>query len=104
PYMGYEFSHLTEGRSIVSSSASYSCTLNNDRTLDANFSVIQYNYTISLSASPSGGGTVSGSGIFAAGSSRTVTASSNTGYNFTNWTESGSVVSTSASYTFTLNA
>jgi hypothetical protein len=31
------------------------------------------NYTIALSASPSAGGTVSGGGTFASGSSRTVT-------------------------------
>lgn len=61
------------------------------------------NYTIAISASPSAGGTVSGSGTFAAGSSRTVTASANSGYSFANWTENGGVVSSSASYTFTLN-
>ena len=61
------------------------------------------NYTITVSASPSAGGTVSGGGTFAAGSSRTVTATANSGYTFANWTESGSVVSSSASYTFTLN-
>ena len=60
------------------------------------------NYTIALSASPSAGGTVSGSGTFTAGTSRTVTATANSGYTFTNWTENGTVVSTAASYTFTL--
>ena len=62
------------------------------------------NYTISVSASPLAGGTVSGGGTFAAGTSQTVTASFNTGYTFSNWTEGGSVVSTSTSYTFTLSA
>jgi hypothetical protein len=61
-------------------------------------------YTIAVSASPSAGGTVGGGGTFAAGSSRTVTATANAGYSFTNWTESGSVVSSSASYNFTLNS
>src|SRR5207253_7738854 len=45
------------------------------------------NYTIAVSASPSAGGTVSGSGTFAAGSSCTVTATANSGYSFANWTE-----------------
>jgi hypothetical protein len=63
----------------------------------------QTNYTITVSASPSIGGTVSGGGTFAAGSSRTLTATANSNYVFTNWTENGSIVSTSASYTFTLN-
>ena len=59
--------------------------------------------TLTVSASPSGGGTVSGGGTFAPGSSQTVTAKANSGYRFTNWTENGSVVSSVASYTFTLN-
>src|SRR5262245_51105664 len=62
------------------------------------------NFTIALSAAPVAGGSVSGGGTFASGSSRTVTATANSGYTFTNWTENGSVVSTSASYTFTLSA
>ena len=33
-----------------------------------------------------------------------MTATANSGYNFVNWTANGSVVSTSASYTFTLNS
>lgn len=61
-------------------------------------------FTINVSASPSAGGSVSGGGTFAANSSRTVTASANSGYTFANWTENGNVVSTSASYTFTLTA
>jgi hypothetical protein len=61
------------------------------------------NYTINVSASPAAGGSVTGSGTFASGSSRTVTAAANSGYSFVNWTENGSVVSTSGSYTFTLN-
>ena len=60
-------------------------------------------YAITVSASPANGGTVSGGGTFASGSSQTVTATANSGYTFTNWTENGSVVNTSASYTFMLN-
>lgn len=60
-------------------------------------------YTITLSASPANGGTVGGDGTFAAGSSSTVTATNSSGYTFANWTENGTVVSSSASYTFTLN-
>jgi hypothetical protein len=60
-------------------------------------------YMITVTASPSAGGTVSGGGTFAAGSSRTVTATPNSGHTFVHWTESGRVVGTSESYTFTLN-
>ena len=60
-------------------------------------------FTIAVSTSPSAGGTITGGGTFAGGSSDTVTATANSGYTFVNWTENGSVVSTSASYTFTLS-
>jgi hypothetical protein len=60
-------------------------------------------YTVAVSASPAADGTVSGAGTFIAGSSQTATASANTGYTFVNWTENGQVVSTNASYNFTLS-
>ena len=59
-------------------------------------------YTLTVSASPAGGGKVSGGGTFASGSSQTVTAKANSGYTFVRWTENGSVVSSSTSYTLTL--
>lgn len=51
------------------------------------------------------GGTVSGGGTFALGSTVTVTATPNTGYVFRAWLINGTsqVVSTSATYSFTLN-
>lgn len=51
------------------------------------------------------GGTVSGGGIFTIGSSVTVTATAANGYTFRAWLKNGTnqIVSTSASYTFTLN-
>jgi hypothetical protein len=63
----------------------------------------QTNYTISLSASPSGDGAVGGAGTFAAGSTNTVTATNSNGYAFTDWTSNNVVASTSPDYTFTLN-
>ena len=58
---------------------------------------------ISVTANPVGGGTVSGSGNFAQGSSTTVVANALLGSVFTNWTEEGTIVSNSTSYTFTVN-
>lgn len=51
------------------------------------------------------GGTVSGGGTFALGSQVTVVATAASGYSFRAWVKNGTsqVVSTSASYTFTLN-
>jgi hypothetical protein len=99
---GYSFVNWTQNGSAVSTLASYPFTLNSNVTLVANFTPVQY--TIAVSASPSGGGTVSGGGTFAAGSSRTLTATASSGFSFVNWTANGSVVSTSASYAFTLNS
>ena len=101
---GYSFVNWTENGVAVSTLASYGFTLNSNRNLVANFNANPVNYTITVSASPAGGGTVSGGGTFPAGSSRTVTASANSGYSFVNWTEGGGVVSASASYPFTLNS
>jgi Divergent InlB B-repeat domain len=59
---------------------------------------------VNVSADPSIGGTVSESGhYFMPGASATVNAVAATNYAFVNWTEGGSVVSTSASYNFTVD-
>ncbi len=68
----------------------------------ASITATNVNYMITVGASPSAGGTVSGGGTFASGSRQTVTATANSGYAFANWTENGRVVNSSASYTFTL--
>ncbi len=58
-------------------------------------------YTITASAAPSSGGTVTGGGTYNEGTSVTLTATPNTGYNFVNWTKNGTQVSTNPTYTFT---
>ena len=100
---GYTFTNWTEGGNVVSTNASYTFNVTGNRTLVANFTTqAPTTYTISVSANPTDGGTVTGGGTFQEGQSCTVTATANTGYTFTNWTESGNVVSTDASYTFTV--
>jgi probable HAF family extracellular repeat protein len=99
---GYIFVNWTESGNVVSTSPGYAFTLNANRTLVANFA--PQSYTIAVNAFPSAGGIVAGNGTFPAGSSQTVTAMANGGYTFTSWTENGSVVNSSPSYTFTLNA
>ncbi len=61
-------------------------------------------YTISASASPAAGGTVSGASTHEEGTTVTLKATANSGYDFVNWTEGAAVVSTSASYSFTAAA
>ena len=97
---GYTFTNWTENGNVVSSNARYTFTVNGNRTLVANFT--QQNYNISISADPTLGGTVTGGGAFHYGDNCTVSATANNGYNFTNWTENGNVVSTNASYIFTV--
>ena len=60
-------------------------------------------YSISATANPANGGTVSGGGTYEQGQSCTVSATANTGYTFANWTENGIAVSTNANYTFTVS-
>ena len=50
------------------------------------------------------GGTVSGAGGYATGSSGTLVATPAVGYQFRNWTEGGVVVSSGATYSFTATA
>jgi len=61
-------------------------------------------YTITATAVPSNGGIVTGGSTYLAGTNITLKATPNFGFTFTNWTENGNAVSTSASYSFTANA
>jgi len=97
----YTFVNWTEGGTEVSTSASYSFTAEGNRTLVAHFA--QTMYTIGVSADPTAGGTaaVTGGSPKACGTQVTVVATPNPCYAFVNWTEGGTEVSTSASYSFT---
>ena len=57
---------------------------------------------ITVTSHSDNGGTVTGAGTFFFGQSCTVTAMPNEGYVFLHWTEDGEVVSTDATYTFTV--
>ena len=99
---GYHFVNWTENGSAVSTNANYSFTANANRTLVANFQI--NTYTISANANPVAGGTVNGAGEYTHGQTVNLSAVANTGYNFVNWTENGTAVSTNASYSFTATA
>lgn len=100
PSTGYTFVNWTEGASEISSASTFTFTVSGNRTFVANFTS---SYTISASPNPIGGGSISGAGTYTYGDSCTLTATSNTGYGFSNWTENGSVVSSNSSYTFTVS-
>ncbi len=60
-------------------------------------------YSISVSAEPSAGGTVTGGDTYAAGEDAIVEATANDGYTFVKWMENGIEVSPDAVYRFTVN-
>ncbi|MBR3491586.1 MAG: hypothetical protein IKH44_04730, partial [Bacteroidales bacterium] len=99
---GYTFTNWTENGEVVSTEATYSFIVSGDRTLVANFSLLQFDITVS--ALPDEGGSVTGGGTYQYGQSCTLTAMANEGYTFINWTENGNVVSSNASYTFNVEA
>ena len=59
-------------------------------------------FAITTSATPSGGGTLSGAGTYHYGDSCTLTATPAAGYIFLSWTKNGTQVSTNPNYTFTV--
>ena len=97
---GYTFLRWTENGTQVSTNANYTFTVTGNRNLVAQFQ--QQSYTISVSANPTNGGTVSGGGAYHYGDNCTVHATAATGYTFLRWTENGTQVSTNANYSFTV--
>ncbi len=87
------------GALLLSRQPEYTFTVTGDRHLYAHF--ILANYTVMTSCSPTAGGNVAGGGTYMAGSTVTLTATANTGYVFSCWTEDGQVVSTQPTYSFT---
>ncbi len=102
PNSGYTFTNWTENGTQVSTNATYSFTVTANRTLVANFALSTY--TITATANPTNGGTITGAGTYNQGQTCTLVATPNSGYTFTNWTENGTQVSTNATYSFTVTA
>lgn len=104
PNTGFTFINWTENGSFVSAEAYYSFNVSASRNLVANFSSSTLpNYVITTTANPNNGGVIVGSGTYQQGQSCTVTATAYPNYSFANWAENGIVVSSDASYTFTVS-
>ncbi len=99
---GYVFAGWKNGRTLVSSSASYTLTVESSKLFVANFVAAGVSKSVSTSANQVAGGTTSGGGTYLTGTIATVVASPNPGYRFSRWQAGNSTVSTSASYSFTV--
>lgn len=102
PATGYVFSNWTESGSVISTSPSFTFLADADRTLEANFIAVGSAISITTASLPANGGTTSGDGAYALGSSATVSATANDGYKFSKWLVNGVSVSTARNYTFTV--
>ena len=94
---GYTFSYWQDK---AGTQVTEPITVTADTTFTAQWTKDTVNYTVTVSADPEAGGTVSGSGEYSEGTQVTVTATPATGYHFVNWTENGTEVSTGATFTF----
>ncbi len=99
---GHAFANWTESGEVVSLSPGYNFIVRSNRTLTANFVSAGDGRIISTSALPASGGSTSGDGAYALGVNATVVGVPQPGYKFSKWLENDVVVSTSASYTFTV--
>ena len=96
PSTGYTFEGWYKGGIKVSGLASYTFKATENVTLEAKFTETKYTVTDTAAT----GGTITGSGTFAAGADVTVTATPSTGYAFEGWYKEGTKVSDLAGYTF----
>ena len=100
---GYAFSNWAENGNEVSTNASFTFTVNENRTLVANFELLPpAEYSINVSSNPVEGGTVTGGGTYTEGQTCTLTATANEGFVFSNWTENGTLITNFYTFSFTV--
>ena len=97
---GYSFDYWTKDGVVVSYDEDYRFVVTDETFMVAHFS--RETYYITATVNPYGAGTVTGTGSFNYGASCTLVATANSGYTFLNWSKGGEVVSTTASYNFTV--
>lgn len=101
PADGYTFAEWRENGVMVSTSKSYTFTVNSDRTLTAVFAAVIPVYDVSVTIDPLGGGNVTGAGKYNEGTTVNLKATANDGYNFQEWKEDGQSVHNGPEYSFT---
>ena len=103
---GYRFAgwyESTTGNSnyeLISTNSTYDLVVSQRTTIVAAFEKIA---KVTLLTTSNSAGTLQGAGTYALGSTVTVTATANDGYNFVRWLINGVTVSTNPEYQFTLN-
>ena len=103
PHAGYTFEswevrNLSTGQTVDVVNNQFTMPAGNVE-VHASFTAIEY--TVTATANPAAGGTVSGAGTYSYEGAASLTASANNGYEFVNWTnEQGAVVCTTATYNF----
>ena len=98
PNTNYAFVNWTVNDEEVSTEATYSITVTEDRDLVANFRLDVFEIT--AVSSPETAGTITGAGTYNYGATCTLTAVPNETHVFVSWTENDEVVSTDAEYQF----
>ncbi len=102
---GFTFQNWTNASgSVVSTASGFNFTMPaSHTTLIANFSQGQPSeYTVTLVANPSNGGSVSGGGQYQAGQQVTINASPGNDFDFVGWRDGNFTVSTQPTYTFNM--
>ena len=82
PNVGYRFFYWS---GWCAGTGACALTMTADYSVTAHFDAVATGNTLTTTASPSGGGSVTGAGIYGAGDSATVTATPATGYRFDRW-------------------
>ena len=82
---GYTFQNWTKNDTVVSSDAEYNFTVTATAAFVANFQLNQYEIT--ATANPTNGGAITGAGTYYYGTTVTLTATANTGYTFSAWSD-----------------
>ena len=106
PNDGYLFQNWRKDGSVISIEPEFEYVMpDHDVTLTAHFIEEEIDlFTLTLVPSPPNGGTVSGGGEFPEGDEVTIIATANDGFHFIDWMGSAGVVSTEATYVFTMPA
>ncbi|MBR5912107.1 MAG: choice-of-anchor J domain-containing protein [Bacteroidales bacterium] len=85
---GYEFQGWSDG----STENPHQVTITGNATYTATFTPVGATYyTVTAAVSPAGSGSVSGTGVFAAGSTTTLQATANIGYTFKRWNDNSTM-------------